>query len=220
MSPPPPPWSLRRWQAPAFTLLELLVVIAIIGMLAALTVPAVPSILGARGVAKAVEDTSGILELARTEAMARRTYVYVAFLNTNSFGNSEIRIGAVASLDGSTDASTNNLRPIAKALKVERTMLTNAIPAQVSGLISNPAFGMSNATGLPAFTVGNVVFDGAPYGVIFSPNGEALATASSMSFLSKVDLGLVATKGTTPQTNDGAAVRYLGGSGNIQVFRP
>lgn len=196
-------------------------VVAIIGILAVLVVPALPSILGAKGVTKAVENTTGILGLARAEAMSRRTYVYVAFLNTtNSLGNSEILIGAVASLDGSTDTSENNLRPIAKALKVEGTMLTSGIPAQVTSLVSNPLFEMSNNSGLPPFKVGDVDFPGATHGIIFSPNGEALSAATSKTFLPQVDFGLVATKGTIPQTNDGAAVRYLGGSGNIQVFRP
>lgn len=217
---PPPQSCLQQRHPEAFSLIELLVVIAIVGILAVATVPALPSILGSKGVAKAVENTTEILGLARTEAMSRRTYVYVAFLNTTSFGNSELLIGAVASLDGSTDTSASNLRPIAKALKVERTMLTPGIPSQVSGLVSNPAFGMSNTVDLPAFTVGDVDFQGATDGIIFSPNGEALSAATSKTFLPNVDFGLVATKGTTPQTNDGAAVRYLGGSGNIQVFRP
>jgi prepilin-type N-terminal cleavage/methylation domain-containing protein len=211
---------LRGGKTGGFSLIEILVVIAIVGILAVFAVPALPTIMGAKGMAKAVEDTSGILALARTEAMARRTYVYVAFLNTNSFGNSELRIGAVASLDGTADTSAANLRPIARILKLERTMLTPDIPAQVSGLVTNPGFGMSKNTGLPAFTVGDVTFAGATDGIIFSPNGEALSAASGMTFLPKVDFGLVATRGTAPQTNDGAAVRYLGGTGSIQVFRP
>lgn len=224
MPPPPPPWSLRRWQAPAFTLLELLVVIAIIGMLAALTVPAVPSILGARGVAKAVEDTSGILELARTEAIARRTYVYVAFLNTtNVFGNSELRIGAVSSLDGSTNTDSSNLRAITKALKIDKTRMAESageLPANVSGLATNARF-LTNTVGM-AFDVGKEKFPASAIGIIFSPTGEALSAAGSLNFIPQVDIGLVPTRGTAPQTsgNNGAVVRYSGGSGNIQIFRP
>lgn len=99
---------------------------AIIGILAAVTVPALPSILGGRGVQKAVGDVSGILELSRAEAMARRTYVYIGFANvTNLLGNSEIQIGAMSSLDGSTNTGTANLRPISKLIKVDRAALVD-----------------------------------------------------------------------------------------------
>ncbi len=212
------PKSLRKKHG--FSLVELLTVITILALLTAATVAALPSILGARGLAKAVEDTTGMLELARSEAMARRTYVYVAFLNTNSFGNAEIRIAAVASLDGSTDTNAANLKPLTRAVKIERALMSADIPSAVSTLVSNPSFGMSNVTGLPGFKVDNVDFGGSHTGIIFSPNGEALAYATSMSFLPKVDIGFVATKGMTPQDHDGAVVRYLGGPGNILVFRP
>lgn len=198
--------------------------IAIIGMLAALTVPAVPSILGARGVAKAVEDTSGILELARTEAIARRTYVYVAFLNTtNVFGNSELCIGAVSSLDGSANTDPSNLRAITKALKIDKTRMAESageLPANVSGLATNARF-LTNTVGM-AFDVGKEKFPASAIGIIFSPTGEALSAAGSLNFIPQVDIGLVPTRGTAPQTagKDGAVVRYSGGSGNIQIFRP
>lgn len=76
-----------------FTLVEMLAVIAIIGFSTALAVPSLPSLLGTKGISKAVNDTSGILELARTEAMARKTYVWVSFLNRDVSGTSELLIG-------------------------------------------------------------------------------------------------------------------------------
>jgi prepilin-type N-terminal cleavage/methylation domain-containing protein len=204
-----------------FSLIELLVVIAIIGVLAAMTVPALPSMLGAKGVSQAVENTSGILELARTESMARKTYVYVAFLNaTNAFGNSELRIGAVSSLDGSTNSDTNNLRAITKALKIDKTRMVKSageLPANVRALATNATNFLSFPG--PAFRVGNVDFSAADV-ITFSPNGEALPSADSLNFIPQLDIGLVPTKGTAPQTNDGAVVRYLGGSGSVQIFRP
>ncbi|MFZ4779042.1 MAG: pilus assembly FimT family protein [Terrimicrobiaceae bacterium] len=206
----------------AFSLIELLVVIAIIGILAAFAAPALPSLLGAKGISRAVEDTSGILELARSEAMARRTYVWVAFLNTNAFGSSELRIGAVASLDGTSETSASNLRPIAKALKINNAVLSSALPANVLALVTNPPFAGITGSALPEFTVGGTTFPAATPGLIFSPNGEVLVNPSSLNFLPQVDIGLLSTKGTAIQTggSDGAIVRYLGGSGNVQVFRP
>jgi len=205
-----------------FSLIELLVVVAIVGVLAAVAVPALPSMLGAKGVTKAVNDTSGILELARSEAMARKTYVFVAFVNTNNvFGNSELCIGAVSSSDGSANTDPGNLRAIAKAIKIDRTlMVTNEteLPANVRGLVSNARF-LTNTSG-PTFQIGKVSFPTSSSFLIFSPNGEALGTVNSLNFLPNVDIGLVATKGTVPQTNDGAVVRYLGGSGAVQIFRP
>lgn len=195
--------------------------IAIIGLLAAMTVPALPSMLGAKGVSRAVEDTAGILELARTEAMARKTYVYVAFLNSNNaFGNSEIWIGAVSSSDGSTNTDTNNLRPITKALKIDKTRMSSSeLSQKVKDLATNASF-LSGTTPKFPDAFGNVKFPASTPGITFSPNGEALNSAGSLNFVPQVDIGLVPTKGTAAQTNDGAVVRYHGGSGNIQVFRP
>jgi prepilin-type N-terminal cleavage/methylation domain-containing protein len=110
-----------------FTLTELLVVIAIIGIFAVVVAPALQSILVSRSVEKAAADISGVLETARAEAMARRTYVHVAFANaTNDLKNSEIRIGALASLDGTTDVTSGNLVAVSKFIKVERVQITVA----------------------------------------------------------------------------------------------
>ena len=57
----------------AFTLVELVVVIGITMLLAALMTPAFTSIKGARDVTSAAYTTKGILDQARTYAMANDT---------------------------------------------------------------------------------------------------------------------------------------------------
>jgi prepilin-type N-terminal cleavage/methylation domain-containing protein len=64
---------------PAFTLVELLVVVAIILVLMALLAPAFNALKGAGTLGKSAYDIVGILENARAYAMANRTYVYVGF---------------------------------------------------------------------------------------------------------------------------------------------
>ncbi len=214
-------------RARAFTLVEMLVVIAIIAVLAALVVPALPGLLGSKGTTLAVDQTAGVLALARTEAMARRTYVWVLFLNSTSFGNSQLRIGAVASLDGTANTGDPaNLRPITKVLKVNGVQTSSALPANVSALLSanpgSPAFDGAKNLVFPAMTIGDTDFPANSPGILFSPNGEALSDPTKMTFLPVVDIGLVPTKGAVVLSSgsDGAIVRYLGGSGNVQVFRP
>ena len=215
-----------------FTLVEMLAVIAIIGLLTALAVPSLPSLLGSKGIAKGIGDTAGILEMARTEAMARKTYVWVSFLNRDVSGTSELLIGAVSSLDGSTDSSASNLRPLTKVIRIPNLVRSAdeqglKIPGNVKGLVpepvgSEPKFGFVTSGG-PEFTVGNTKFtSGSAPTIIFSPNGEILPSAGSMNFIPKADVGLVPTKGTFVQSNgsDGAIIRILGGSGRVQIFRP
>lgn len=205
----------------AFTLVEMLAVIAIIGLLTALAIPSLPSLIGAKGISKGVGDTAGILEMARTEAMARKTYVWVSFLNRDISGTSEILIGAVSSLDGSTDSSSPNLRPLTKVIRIPNLVRSASVPSNVPPRAADRSFIASKG---PGFVVGNVTFpsdDTAPT-VIFSPNGEILPSAGSLNFLPKADIGLVPTKGTFVQSDgsDGAIVRIVGASGRIQIFRP
>jgi len=100
-----------------FSLIELLVVIAIISMLMAL---AIPAIRGTQGdVTKAAFTISGVLEQARTYAIANNTYVWVGFFEEDGSsaasaqpGTGRVVISVVASKDGTrysdaqVDAST------------------------------------------------------------------------------------------------------------------
>jgi prepilin-type N-terminal cleavage/methylation domain-containing protein len=208
----------------AFSLVELLVVIAVLGILAALVVPALPSILGGKGVARAINDASSILELARTEAMSHRTYVYVGFLNaTNVLGNSELRIGAVVSLDGTAGT---NIKPLTRLLKIQNVVLTDlsGVPQAVRNALPQNWGGtkfINSSTNRVNFSVGSQSFGNAPV-VIISPQGEILPSANSASFCGSGSLGLTPTRGTEPQTggSDGGIVTYYGGSGRIETIRP
>src|SRR5438477_8600538 len=62
-----------------FSLIELLVVIAIIVLVTALIVPAFTSIKSASDVTTTAYTIKGVLEQARTYAMANNTYTYVGF---------------------------------------------------------------------------------------------------------------------------------------------
>ena len=78
-----PPWLAgaiwRRRLISGFTLIELLVVIAIIILVAAFIVPAFTSIKGAGDVTSAAYTIKGVLDQARTYAIANNTYTWVGF---------------------------------------------------------------------------------------------------------------------------------------------
>jgi type II secretory pathway pseudopilin PulG len=225
----------------------MLVVIAIIGVLSAMVAPALPSILESKSVEKAAAEVSGVLETARAEAMAKRTYVYVCFVNgTNTQGNSEIRIGALASLDGTDDRTAANLRALSKVIKVDRAQITD---------YSELSDGMKDAVGrvpsgsgkdlMPDFT-NNADYatddDFDDQGIAFkdiqgfknnfegltaqvvtiTPQGEILDSASPDFFRRVVHFGIAATRREEidKEADNGAIVTYYGGSGRIGIFRP
>jgi prepilin-type N-terminal cleavage/methylation domain-containing protein len=92
----------------AFTLLELLVVIAIIAILMVLIVPAFTTIKAGNDVTSAANTIKGVLDQARTYAMANNTYTWVGFFeedvskpstNPATAGIGRIVISIVASKD-------------------------------------------------------------------------------------------------------------------------
>lgn len=109
----------------AFTLLELLAVMATMAVMMALIVPAFSGIKGAHEVTRAAYDVAGILEQARTYAIANNTYVWVGFFEEDgtkssaqpaTVGNGgRIVLSVVASQDGSrySDATIDDNTPAA-----------------------------------------------------------------------------------------------------------
>jgi prepilin-type N-terminal cleavage/methylation domain-containing protein len=92
-----------------FTLIELLVVIGIIALLMLLVVPAFTNIKTGGDVTSAAYTIKGVLDQARTYAMANNTYTWVGFYeedvsqpSPNPGGVGRIVLSVVASKDGTT----------------------------------------------------------------------------------------------------------------------
>src|SRR5262249_29762602 len=112
----------------AFTLTELMVVMAIVASLMGLIVPVFHSLKGAGDMTKATTEIAGLLEGARSYARANKTYVWVGFSETAEIG--QIRISTMASKDGTrslvpggTSVDLTQLTPINKLLRIENMHL-------------------------------------------------------------------------------------------------
>src|SRR5436305_14609856 len=120
-----PPWRAgairRRRTTSGFTLIELLVVIGITILLTVLLTPAFTNLKSAGDVTSAAYTIKGVLEQARTYAMANNTYTWVGFYeedasqsstNPATPGVGRLVMSVVASKDGTTVYDPNsNLNP-------------------------------------------------------------------------------------------------------------
>src|SRR5437660_641170 len=90
-----------------FTLIELLVVIAIIVLVTAFILPAFTSIKGGGDVTSTAYTIKGVLDQARTYAMANDTYTAVGFAgsigNTPASVTGQVYVATLASTDGTAN---------------------------------------------------------------------------------------------------------------------
>src|SRR5207237_4838930 len=103
----------------AFTLIEMIVVTGVIAILMVLVVPAFTSIKGAGDLTSAAYTIKGVLEQARTYAMANNTYVWVGFYEENTTataptnvappypGKGRVLMAVVYSQDGTSTLSAS-----------------------------------------------------------------------------------------------------------------
>jgi len=144
----------------AFSLIELLVVLAIIALLATVAVSTLGSSGNARALAKAAGDVAGILELARTHAMANNSAVLVKLSSLQS----PLQIEVFSQRPGETNRSIQRKRTFEKATITSgamdflinsrgELMTTNSAPLQNLTLALAPASDSSQASNNTTLTM-------------------------------------------------------------------
>lgn len=207
-----------------FSLIELMIVIAVVGLIAALSLPALSGFGDSQRLTGAAYDAGGLLELARSEAVARQTYVWAGFTNVIDQGSAEIRMAAVFSKDGRGDniapGNLGNLSRIVRVANVELSAwpdLSNELREIESG--QTPDSLASNSDGIE-FQVGDTTFENS---ITFTPRGQAMLEGSTnpdSGYNPLVDVSFRQTRGLdVPVGALEASVLIEGATGSVRILR-
>lgn len=230
-----------------FTLVELLVVIGIMLILLSASIPAVQNLGASRGISSAASQISSALELAKSTAVSRNTYVWVGLATvTNEEGNLETCVGIMMSRDGTSSSTTTNLTAVTKLTSIEHVALANAsdlpaslrakLPSDVATETVSNKYALNLNNSLASFEFkkpnmpgGKISFGSTTYNdiILISPQGEIIASGDStkrefQNFVPQIMIGLTQSrKGTSlkDQAKDGAVLVFYGGTGQVRVYR-
>ena len=219
-----------------FSLIEILVVTGIIVLITGLLLPAFTSIKSGRDVTSAAYTTKGILDQARTYAMANDTYTAVGFAgsigNTPDSVTGQIFIAALASTDATANGFINgSYKQLGKVLKLDNAHIhdTGVPTNDGTDFESRPtvaaAYRISTAAaGAYSITVQGVTFS---RWIQFSPRGEAVLGGNS-AMTQYMEVGLFPTRGTSLAASQDVNGKWLGNivaiqvsgfSGSVRVYR-
>lgn len=203
----------RPTQSPrGFSLIELLVVIAILAVVIGISAPALLEVARGQGMKRAVSEASGLVELARGEAMATSTWTWVGFKEQTINGEPELLAVLMSSKDGTKSMTATNLRMISRPVHVKRVKILSTLTkwAASNGTVplDQASFSFSQTINGQAVTFTNTVLG-------FSPQGEAAITAGAVP--PWIEIGLRELRGTTEIEDKTASVRVSGFSGQVIV---
>lgn len=197
-----------------FSLIELLVVVALVALLAVLAVPAFISVAQGTGMRRAVSSLSDSIEMARSEAMAKSTWVWLGLADTtldNQGRTPQVTIAMVASKDGTTNSAANNILQVIKPIKVENVKILSALSKWASNStvpLKGSAYGFSVTIGGAAQSFSDTV-------LAFSPQGEVLLDAGRV--YPWIEVGVREVRGNSDIHDKEASVRVSGVSGQVLV---
>ncbi len=231
----------RNSRREGFSLVELMTVIGVIAVLSSVALMSLAGLTGSRNLNKAAYDIQGVLEQARTTAMASDTYTWVGFFEESPgkpgvTGVGQVVISVVSSADGTNVYGTlsgltmmpgSSLTQVAKLTKIPNVHLASlpagsvtrptvpAVTYQVaSGSFANTySFGYPvSATSAPTYTFTNIIQ--------FNPQGDATRIADTPTQF--MEIGLQPAHGSTAVTTskDVAAVQIAGIGGHVTTYFP
>ncbi len=213
-----------------FSLTEILVVIAVISILAALSIPALTSVDRARGVTEAGFQLRSAIELARSQAVSRRTYVWLGLEPVMKDKHLGLQIGMVVSKDGSANSAPENLQALSRPLLIERVGLCAAKDADVGMDLTVNADDkeakpqdIAVQNGGEKFKVGRTEFKSGQT-LTFTPLGEILVSPIDTSnkgpyFDSRIVMCLRQSRGTTLLLGNDLAIAINGSAGIPTIYR-
>lgn len=218
----------------AFSLIELLTVIALMGILIAVAVPVLSG--QGRDMTRAADTMSDIFQQARTRAMSKNTYVYVGMAPTDE-PDPELAVAVVESRDGlssktndlATDPEGAGIQPIRqvvflRGVEINTTSAKANLPA--SFIRPNAEIevlevddGQSSLIRFPADVVtrrGNIRGSQFEWVIQFSPDGAARLDTSKRTVPDYIVFGFVPSRGGE---ENAVGVVIDGTCGSIRVVR-
>ena len=223
-----------RFGPKAFTLVEMLTVMAVVALMMGLAIPAM-NIRGGRDLGATVNQLGGVLEQARSYAMAKSTYVYVCFFPGVASELGKIKVVALASADGVgnwTDSALFNadLMSVSRPIIFENVVLDDVSASNLPGRAQAGQQLLSTALPSPAPSYrfpGNSSSTDFRYVLRFNSRGEAeVATTTGGSLPSRwalspvTEIGLRAAHGSQKSLTQLAAIQVAGLTGQPRIFQP
>jgi len=237
-----------NYQNSAFTLIELIVVLAVIGILVAMGSFAFQGLLSSNQFSRNVYQLADEVKLARSYALANNTYVYLGLTEVDRTQNpgstpqvpgiGRVDVGLVATTDGvsfdSTNYNGNNLMLVRPVACLDMLHIASSLPAATSGGMARPSANVTNLnSGSPLFATSFSLPLGTPLGagqynlslsIPFNPQGAITINGNAVQYV-EIDLlpclGSVSpsSPASSSQGNQ-AAVIVDGSTGAVTVCRP
>jgi prepilin-type N-terminal cleavage/methylation domain-containing protein len=232
----------------AFTLLELIVVLAVIGMLALIGAMAFQGLQTANRFSLNVYQLADEIKLARSYAIANNTYVYLGIMEADQTQDSaatpqvagigRVDLGLVATKDGTSFDSTNynssDLALIRPVTLLNFIHITGSLPPATSGGMARPSNNVNNLeSGSALFATAFSLPLGSPQGggkynfalsIPFNPQGAITVNGSAVQYI-EIDLvpcvgAAIPISPVSPNFGNQAAIIVDGATGAVTVFRP
>ncbi len=222
----------HRPSARGFTLVELLVVLAIIVLLASLTVPAISALQKSNDLNAATSSVQGILDEARTFAMANNTYVFVGVEETQfvlgnaapASGSGRVAIQSFSSLDGTMNLAPGNLHGVTRLQILNGLDLPASLSTNTGTLAQRPS--ADYVVGDSGFPTASATFTSQGYTfskiIAFDPQGRVhLPTSPPVAGLQYLEIDLQPANGSVPvaSAKDVRAIQIDGLTGMVTVYR-